>query len=132
MAQHPGAGRLLADLRERDVKVGAVTSKTRERMTCDEQVCGLSDSFDVVITGDDVTRGKPEPEGVVAALRALGVAPADAWMVGDGPVDVRAGRAAGVRTIGITHGLHSSAELEEAGPDHLVTDLAEVAELLLR
>lgn len=128
--EHPGARQMLAELRARGVKVGVVTSKTRARMSCDLEACDFDGCFDVVITGDDVSRGKPDPEGVQAGLAALGVAAAQAVMVGDGPVDIRAGRAAGTRTVGVTHGLHSLAELEAVDPDHLASSLAEVRELL--
>ena len=128
--QHEGAGALLDALRTGGMKIGIVTSKTQTRMSCDLEVCGLAGRFDVVVTGDDVLHGKPNPEGVLAALRTLGVLPELAVMVGDGPVDVRAGRAAGTRTIGVTHGLHSADELRTAGPDHLVGSLSEVKTLL--
>lgn len=128
---HPGAARLLDGLRARGVKVAVVTSKTASRMEIDRQVCGLGDRIDHVVTGDDVARGKPDPEGVLTALTALGVAPGRAVMVGDGPVDVRAGHAAGTITIGVTQGLHSETELRTAHPDHLVGSLREVADLLL-
>lgn len=128
--QYEGAADLLGSLRAAGVKVGVVTSKTGTRMACDLDVCGFADCLDVLVTGDDVARGKPDPEGVLAALRTLDVPPSRAVMVGDGPVDVRAGRAAGTTTIGLTHGLHSVAELRDANPDHLVDSLHEVAALL--
>lgn len=127
---HKGARRVLDELRAQGVKVGVVTSKAGARMSCDLEACDFEGCFDVVVTGDDVSRGKPDPEGILAALDALGVAAAQAVMVGDGPVDVRAGQAAGTRTVGVSHGLHSVAELEAVAPDHLVASLVEVADLL--
>ena len=123
---------MLERLRARGLKIGVVTSKTRARMSCDLQVCDFDGCFDVVITGDDVARGKPDPEGVRAGLAALEVPAAHAVMVGDGPVDIRAGQAAGTRTVGVSHGLHSPAELEAVAPDYLVSSLGEVAALLRR
>lgn len=127
-----GARDLVDTLRARGFGVAVVTSKTTNRLACDLEVCGFEHSFDAVVTGDDVTRGKPDPEGVQMALRALGASTDRAAMIGDGPVDIRAGRAAGVRTVGISHGLHSVQELRGADPDELVGSLAEVSELLLR
>ena len=127
---HEGARRMVDELRGNGVKIGVVTSKTSTRMSCDLETCDFEGCFGVVVTGDHVTRGKPDPEGVRIALAALGVAATHAVMVGDGPVDIRAGRAAGTRTVGVSHGLHSVAELEAAAPDHLVSSLLEVADLL--
>lgn len=123
----PNSHNLVYALRSRGVKVGVVTSKTRLRFECDLDICQMKDVFDVVVTGDDVFAAKPNPEGVHAALAALGVPAENSWMVGDGPVDVRAGRAGGMRTAGISHGLHSAEELIDVQPDVLVSDLADLA-----
>lgn len=118
---------LLHALRSHGVKVGLVTSKTRQRLECDLDVCDMNDLFDVIVTGDDVATAKPDPEGVNAALATLGVSAEKSWMVGDGPVDIRAGHAGGLRCAGISHGLHSSEELQGVTPDVLVADLGELA-----
>ena len=77
-------------------------------------------------------RAKPDPEGILLALSRLGAAAADAVMVGDSPVDVAAGRAAGTATIGLTHGLHTAGEVEEAVPDVVVDDLHQARAALVR
>lgn len=128
--EHEGARQMLEQLRAQGLKVGVVTSKTRARMSCDLEACDFDGCFDVVVTGDDVARGKPDPEGIRAGLAALGVPAAQAVMVGDGPVDIRAGQAAGTRTVGVSHGLHSLAELEAVAPDYLVSSLGELGALL--
>jgi pyrophosphatase PpaX len=118
---------LLRALRSQGIQVGVVTSKTRQRLDCDLDVCHMNDLFDVIVTGDDVANAKPHPEGVNAALATLGASAETSWMVGDGPVDVRAGHAGGLRTAGISHGLHSAEEILGVDPDVLVADLAELA-----
>ncbi len=118
---------LLHTLRSHGVKVGLVTSKSRQRLECDLDVCCMNDLVDVIVTGDDVTTAKPDPEGVNAAMSTLGASTETTWMVGDGPVDVLAGKAGGLRTAGISHGLHSHEELLGVTPDVLVTDLGELA-----
>jgi len=54
-----------------------------------------------LITGDDVERGKPDPEGYLAAARALGYPPGECVVVEDAPAGVAAARAAGMRSIGV-------------------------------
>jgi sugar-phosphatase len=54
---------------------------------------------DVLVTADDVQRGKPDPEGYALALRRLGVAGVDAVVLEDGSSGVAAARAAGVGTV---------------------------------
>ncbi|RYE83236.1 MAG: HAD family hydrolase, partial [Hyphomicrobiales bacterium] len=50
---------------------------------------------DVLITAEDVTKGKPDPQGYLEAARRLGVAPADAIVFEDAPAGIAAGKAAG-------------------------------------
>jgi sugar-phosphatase len=56
----------------------------------------------VLISGDDVRTGKPDPEGYLLAARALRVAPARCLVVEDTPAGVAAGLAAGMRVLGLT------------------------------
>ncbi len=82
--------------------------------------------FDAVILGADVTRRKPDPEGIVKALDALGVAPGDAVYVGDTPLDVRASRAAGVCAVAVLTGAGDSALLSTHEPDRLIASHAKL------
>ncbi|MGW1607456.1 HAD family hydrolase, partial [Streptomyces eurythermus] len=56
---------------------------------------------DVLVTADDVARGKPAPDGYLAASRALGVPPADCVVVEDALPGVTAARAAGMTVVGV-------------------------------
>lgn len=124
---HEGAVHLLEALHLAGIRVGVVTSKSSVRRTIDGHVTGLDPHVDLVITGDDVAEGKPHPEGILAAIDAFGATPQTTIYVGDGPVDARAGRAAGVRTICVLQGLHSPEEFRDVDPDLLVEDLFGVA-----
>ncbi|MGZ5967007.1 MAG: HAD family hydrolase [Polyangiales bacterium] len=70
----------------------------------------------------DVPRMKPHPELILAALRAVDVAPDRAWMIGDGPQDIEAARAAGVTAIAYRGGYGNAA----AGADLAIDDFAEL------
>ena len=60
---------------------------------------GIPSCFRAVISSDDVTRGKPDPEGYVKALAALGADPADSLVVEDTEAGVAPARAAGVGRV---------------------------------
>ena len=66
-----------------------------------------------MVTADDVSRGKPDPEGYLAAAGRLGVDPAEALVVEDAPPGIEAGRAAGAATVGVTS-THEAAQLSAA------------------
>jgi phosphoglycolate phosphatase len=61
-------------------------------------------------------------------MAQCGALPSETVMVGDSAVDVRAGKAAGVFTCGVTGGFRSREELEAAGCDLIVSNLAELAD----
>ena len=101
--------------------MAVVTSKTREMALRTLAVCGFDEGFPVVVTADEVRRGKPHPEPVHVALRELGVRAGPAVLfVGDSPHDLEAGRAAGVRTAAVTWGAAGEEALSARAPDYLV------------
>ncbi len=90
------------------------------------ELFGLAQYFDHV-QGTDGFPAKPEPDVVLRAIEALGAAPEDCLLVGDSPVDIEAGRRAGVRTCAVRYGYGDPAQLAAAGPDYWVSDLRELA-----
>ncbi len=96
----PGVTETLAALRRR-ANLAVVTSGSRHRVDADLKRAGLAGHFEVIITGGDVSKPKPEPEGILLALRALAVTPEEAVYVGDTPVDEAMAAHAGVRFVGV-------------------------------
>jgi len=82
-----------------------------------------------VVCGDDVERPKPEPDAVLAILRRLDVPPSAALVVGDMPVDVEMGRAAGVRTCGVLWGNATREQLAAAGADAIAATMDDILAL---
>jgi HAD superfamily hydrolase (TIGR01549 family) len=82
---------------------------------------GILDRFDAIILGPDVSRVKPDPEGLLKCLHRLGVAPGEAIYVGDAVIDIQASRAAGVLVASVLTGAGDSAMLSAYGPDRLIS-----------
>ncbi|HUX23763.1 MAG TPA: HAD-IA family hydrolase [Burkholderiales bacterium] len=91
---------------------------------------GVLDRFDSIVLGTDVSRRKPDPEGIVKCLRELGVAADAAVYVGDTPVDIQASRAAGVHAVAVLSGAGDSAMLSAHSPDRLLSSHARLAEIV--
>ena len=91
---------------------------------------GLSELVDIVIDAESTTKHKPDPTPVLLALEKLSCSAADAIYVGDAPVDIQAGRAAGTRTIGTLGGPFSRARLEQESPDVILQDVRGVPAFL--
>lgn len=78
---------------------------------------------DVFITADDVKAGKPAPDAYLLAAERLQVKPADCVVVEDAPAGIRAGKAAGMKVIGVASS-HSTEELSQA--DFVIRQLADI------
>ena len=118
---YDGVDALLRGLDDAGRPLGIVTSKSRDAVDLAFDVLpDVRAHFGVVVTADDTARHKPDPDPLLHALDALGAGREGACYVGDAPFDVRAGRAAGLRTIAVTWGFFSRADLEAEGPDMIV------------
>ncbi|MEU5220675.1 HAD family phosphatase [Streptomyces sp. NPDC020807] len=119
----PGAAELLADLRDRGVPLAVVTSGLRAHATELLEHVGGAGLFQVIVTAEDVSVGKPDPQGYLAACEALGVHPADGIAFEDAPAGIRAAQSAALRCVALTT-THAEADLAHA--DLVLPDLTGV------
>lgn len=121
----PGVPAALAALRARGYRLGIVTRNCAAAVASVLQGPAGGDlAHDVLLARDHVSRVKPDPTHLEAALAALGVSPPAALMVGDHPLDVAAGRRAGMRTVGVLSGRHAQGDFEAAGADLVLEDVS--------
>jgi HAD superfamily hydrolase (TIGR01509 family) len=127
----PGLRETLETLHQRGLRLGIVTaSRSGSFQPLRDE--GLLDYFEAVITGAEVSRRKPDPEGLHKCLEALGVEPDQAVYVGDTPIDVQTSRAAGTAVVSVLSGAGDSALLSAAGPDWLIYSHARLPEIITR
>ncbi|MEE8434548.1 MAG: HAD-IA family hydrolase [bacterium] len=91
---------------------------------------GIRAPFQMVVGGDSLECKKPDPLPILHVLGAVSVQPESAVMIGDGLHDIEAGRAAGLRTVGVSTGVASRMELEGAGADHVLDSLEQLPGLI--
>jgi HAD superfamily hydrolase (TIGR01509 family) len=96
----PGAADLLTEVRASGVPMGLVTSSAKVITDLVLDAIGR-ERFDTVVTGDDVTRTKPDPEPYLSAARLLGVDPSRCAVLEDSPNGVTAATAAGCRVVAV-------------------------------
>ena len=82
-------------------RLGLASSANRPVIEAVLDGAGIRDCFAVVVSGDEVARGKPAPDVYLAALRELGVEPADAVAVEDSTNGLRAAAAAGMHVVAV-------------------------------
>jgi HAD superfamily hydrolase (TIGR01509 family) len=99
-------------LRERGLKLGLATSGHGHYVDLCLDLLGLADIFDVIVTGDAVERGKPDPEIYSTAISALQVEASEAVALEDSPVGAEAARRAGLRVVVVPNSYTSGAAFD--------------------
>jgi phosphoglycolate phosphatase len=128
---YPGVREGLAKLRDAGFGLACVTNKTARFTLPLLQTAGLSEFFSAVVSGDTAARKKPAPDPVLAACAQLGVAPAEAVMVGDSLNDSLAARAAGCGIFLVPYGYSEGVDVHSLDCDGIVPTLLHFAGLLL-
>jgi HAD superfamily hydrolase (TIGR01509 family) len=119
----PGAADLVAELRGR-VPIALASNSWRRLITVALHAADLTDSFDVVVCGDEVPHPKPAPDIYLETARLLKVAPERTIALEDSPNGVQAARAAGMFVVGIPS--FEGIELPEA---HILADSLKAQEV---
>ena len=117
----PGAPAFVAGLARQGVPRAVATSASRHDVDALLAEIGVRRHFQVIVTADDVRRGKPDPEVYVRAAAGLGLPPTGCVVFEDSVVGIHAARGAGMRVIGVTTA-HSDHELQAAGAERAIAD----------
>jgi pyrophosphatase PpaX len=125
-----GTHETLKRLRAAGYKMGVVTSKGVIVATEGLNLFNLASYFDMLVTYEDTDRHKPHPDPLLVASERMGIDPAHMLYVGDAVFDIQAGKAAGMRTVGVTWGAGKKEDLLEAGADWVIEDMGELPGLL--
>lgn len=90
---------LLARLKKKDIKIGLVTNSIRETTEFMLKHARIFDFFDSIVTNQDVSKGKPSPEGYLKCIEILGVSAEEVIVVEDGEYGKKAAIEAGCQVI---------------------------------
>jgi len=90
----------------------------------------LDGYFEHVVTALDTSEPKPSPEALIKAVVAMDLKMCDCIIVGDSTVDVKAGKAAGSKTVAVLSGLYSREELAAANPDFIIGNISELPAII--
>ena len=130
----PGATELIDALHAAGFKLAVGSSGPPENVQLTLKKLGRADRFDAMVTGADVTHGKPNPEVFLKAAERLGIPPAQCAVIEDAPQGIEAANAAGMTSIAVlgttTREKLSHAKLVVEGHHELTT--GRIAELIQR
>lgn len=122
----PGAAELLSCLKEQGRFVAIVSTKLSVTIRQIFARNGLEHLLDMVVGGKDVSRYKPDPEGLNLVMSTLGLRPEDVLFCGDTVIDARAAQNAGVDFCAVLNGTTPREAFAQYPHVHVADDLPEV------
>ncbi len=126
---YEGVRQMLAELKACGIRLGVLSNKPhRQTVKVVREIFG-EDVFDRVQGQTEGIARKPDPAGVFRLMEELKTTKEECLYVGDSEVDIRTGKNAGVRTIGVTWGFRSRKMLEEAGAETLIDTPCELTKI---
>ena len=131
----PGISELLDELSQRQVKMALVTSRLRHTTEQALDRFDLNKYFGYVVTADDVTKHKPDPQSINIALEKIGSSPEHSLMVGDTLFDIQCAKNAGCRSVFVSWSVSLAEKLDEGfgpdeRPDEIITDPLQILKML--
>lgn len=97
----PGAEALLRRAHEGGLKQCIVSSTPQANVEMILESLGVRELLDAIVSEEDVSRGKPDPQGFLLGAERLVVPPVECVVLEDAPEGIAAGKAAGMRCIGV-------------------------------
>lgn len=119
----PGAAELLRGLKEAGVRTAIVSTKRGDTIGIILERLGLADTVELVIGSADVTRHKPDPEGLLAAMERLSAGPEDTLFCGDTVLDAGAAQNAGCHFAAVLNGTTPAEDFAPYPADRVSPDL---------
>lgn len=120
----PGVAAFIEEAAENGWKMAIVTNAMRLNAEAMLNAIGLRAHFSTIIIGEECSRGKPDPEPYLAAMRALDVAAGECIAFEDSPSGMKAAHAAGAFCIGVQSSLNN-AQLRAAGAHLTIKDFTD-------
>ena len=127
---YPGVREGIDLLKAAGYQLGCVTNKAAQFTEPLLKALGLYDDFSIVISGDTLSKKKPDPAPLLHAAEIFGCDPAVAMMIGDSVSDVAAARAAGFQIVCMSYGYNHGVDIRESAPDAVIDSMTEILPLL--
>ena len=123
-----GAVETLERLRARGIELAVATGKSRRGLDRVLGALGLADFFEATRCADE-TRSKPHPQMVLEIMKARGKCRDEVLVIGDSEFDLAMARQAGVRSVGVSFGVHDSDRLAAYRPLAIIDQLPQLLDL---
>ncbi len=130
MHAYEGIRELLAFAREHGLGLAVVSNKPHAQAVATVEYVFGKGTFDVVIGEQEGIPKKPDPTGAQTAAGRLGAKPKECLYLGDTNTDMKTGKCAGMKTVGVLWGFRGREELAAFSPDYLVQSPQDVIAIM--
>ncbi len=130
-ALYPGMYDLLKLVSDAGFRLGTFTGKGRKAALITLEQCGIKDFFEIIISGDDVVKHKPDSEGIRKFIEFTGLQHEDVLMIGDAPADIISARGCGVQVASVLWDSYAAEKVISLQPDYIFHSVAELQKFLL-
>lgn len=126
-----GITELITELKKRNVLLSVYTGKGKGSTEITLEELGLTNMFDMVVTGDDIIGHKPSPEGVDVFVNKYNLNRSRVLMVGDAPPDVKAAKATGIKIASVLWDSYAKEQVLQMGSDYYFETVEELSNFLI-
>ena len=129
---YEGIKALIIDIKNADILLSIFTGKGRTSALITLNEHGLTEYFDLIVSGDDVSNHKPSPEGIIKFLNKNNLNPSDVLMIGDAPSDIIAANKAGVEIASVVWDSYSEDEVRKLNSNNIFHTVDELRDYIFK
>ncbi|NSB12697.1 HAD family hydrolase [Clostridium beijerinckii] len=120
---NPSVKEVIRELKDRNIKIAIASSSERKEILRMVEECGIASCIDFVISGEECTQSKPDPEIYIRAIKALELLETEVLAVEDSALGIRAAKAAGLTVVALAP---RDYYIDQSEADYKVNDLIEI------
>ncbi|WP_081300601.1 HAD family hydrolase [Clostridium beijerinckii] len=120
---NPSVKEVIRELKDRNIKIAIASSSERKEILRMVEECGIASCIDFVISGEECTQSKPDPEIYIRAIKALELLETEVLAVEDSALGIRAAKAAGLTVAAL---VAKDYYIDQSEADYKVNDLIEI------
>jgi len=129
---YDGIKDLVIDIYKSGILLSIFTGKGRTSALITLDELGLTDYFDMIVSGDDVENHKPSPEGIIMFLSKHNLDPKEVLMIGDAPSDIIAANKCGVEIASVVWDSYAEEEVRKLNPKNLFHSVNELRDFIFK
>ena len=129
---YDGIKELIVDLNNSGILLSIFTGKGRTSALITLDELGLTNYFDMIVSGDDVENHKPSPEGIIMFLSKHNFDPKEVLMIGDAPSDIIAANECGVEIASVVWDSYAEDEVRKLNSNNLFHSVDELRNFIFK